>query len=334
MPEYRGEPIDCAVSGLRGWGSACDTGGGYSQVFIGTILSVAEWPDTERALRVKPTESFLGQENGDLTVITREGPCFEALQELKFEPGDEWLFYLRTDNQTKHLVMQFGDGSGPVGNEQDAITRLRRLAKMENTGLIMGDVTEPSWDGKAWKDDAPVPSHKLILKRNDDGSKFTAVTDSKGHYEFQPLPMGKYNLTPNTAEGKWALGGSVDITARSCAAYDFELKPDGKISGHVTTTDGRPVPYASVEAVKMLRDHGADQVSTTADENGYFEIEGLDPAVYLVGIGIGMQHDSPEWKSRVYFPEGRTEESAAKVELGLAEKRADIDIRIPTSPAQ
>lgn len=332
--EYRGQRISCALSGLRGWGSPCGTGGGYTDIFMGSILSVTELLNTERVLLVRPEEVFLGNPAGDLTVTTTQGACFEAVDHSQLEPGDRWLFYLDSEDKSKKLLLQFGRGSGRATNALEAISLLRKLVKMRDTGVIKGAVMAPHWDGQAWENYAPVPNHKVILKRDDGSTEFKAITDKEGNYEFEPLPVGNYNITPNTAIGLWDGDGPVRVSAGSCEEFRFELKPDGRISGQVTTADGKPVPYASVDAVKALRDHGADLVSTTSDESGYFEIKGLEPASYFVGIGIGKQHDSPEWRSRVYYPGVRTEGLAVRIDLGKAEKRADIDIRIPNPPAQ
>jgi hypothetical protein len=76
---------------------------------------------------------------------------------------------------------------------------------------------------------------------------------------------------------------------------------------------------------------GRESKSFYADEHGYFEARGLEPGRYMVGIGIGAQRDSREWRSRVYYPGVRIKENATVIELGKAEKRTNIDFQSPNS---
>lgn len=323
--EYRGKTITCALSGLRGWGSPCGTDGDYAYIFVGSVVSATEISETEKRLQVLPQELFLGNANSELTVTTSQGACLPEIM-----PGDQWLFYLRRDAKTSELLMEYGDPNKPIANAQSAIARLRRLAQMTDSGIVAGYVQRGIWhDDDKYLEYVPVPNHKLVAKRVSDGAAYSTFSDNDGDYEFEPLPSGSYHLSANTTQGLWAEEGPTTVHSRGCTAFEIELHVDGSISGHVRSADGKPFkvhPWVEIAAAD-----GGESKSFYADEHGYFEARGLEPGRYLVGIGIGAQRDSREWRSRVYYPGVRIKENATVIELGKAEKRTNIDFQSPNS---
>lgn len=326
--EYRGKKIMCMLSGLRGWGSPCGTDGNYAYIFVGSVLSATEISDSEKLLQLMPQEIFLGDAASQLKVTTNQGDCLPEIL-----PGDQWLFYLWRDDKTKELLLNYGSPSKPIADAQTAITTLRRLAAMTDSGLISGylyrEVQNVNEDGTRWSTSVPVPNHKVIAKRVSDGLEYSALTNSDGNYEFEPLPSGSYDLSTNTAQGLWAEEGPTTVHAQGCTAFEFELHTDGGISGHVRSADGKPFkihPWVEVES-----EGGEHFQSFYADEHGYFEARGLEPGRYLVGIGMRAEPETPEWRSRVYYPGVRTREKATVIELGKAETRNNIDFPLPNS---
>lgn len=325
--EYRGKTITCALSGLRGWGSPCGTDGNYVYIFVGSVLSLTEISETERSLQVIPHEVFLGDDTSQLDVTTNQGACLPDIL-----AGDEWLFYLYRDDKTKELILSYGSPSAPVPEAQSAITRLRSLSAMKDSGIITGFVQKSErfdQDGVKGMEYFDVPNHKLIATRTSDGTEYSALTDAHGSYELGPLPAGSYHLTANTAEGLWAEDGPTTVHPRGCTSYEFELQIDGGISGHVTSEDGKP--FKIHPWVNITSEDGSHSETAYADEHGYFEVRGLEPDRYLIGVGIQAQPDTPEWRSRVYYPGVRTRDEATVIELGKAEKRTNIDFKLTSA---
>ena len=336
--EYRGKEIACARSGLMGFAMPCGTDGGYAYVFIGSVLSAAEISETEKRLLLVPEEVFSGDVPDQVTVTTNQGACLPDIQ-----PGDRWLFYLQSDNETNELFLGYGSPSGPVTDTQKSIATLRRLAQIPGSGIIRGQVVHPVWNEADKAQTYPaVPNHKLVAKRIADGAEYATRTDSDGRYEFEPLPAGSYNLTANTAQGLWAEEGRTDVHSHGCSHIGFALHPDAMISGRVTTADGKPVRYAQVEVMPASAEGSVDIAiggflfqgrftSAVADEHGYFEVRGLHPGGYLVGIGIAAQDGSLEWQSRVYYPGVPIRDMAVIVELGQAGRGVEINFRLPAA---
>ncbi|MGO9087289.1 MAG: carboxypeptidase-like regulatory domain-containing protein [Candidatus Sulfotelmatobacter sp.] len=317
------------LSGLKGWGSPCGTDGSYEYIFVGSVQSATEVSDTEKRLQLAPQEIFRGDPASSLTVTTSQGACLPEIL-----PGDEWLFYLWRDDKTKELLLGYGGPSEPIADAQPAINLLRRLATMEDAGIIRGilqkRVRRDNHKGFRWTESVNVPNRKVIARRASDQAEYSAVSDDQGNFEFAPLPSGSYHLSANTAPGLWAEEGPATIHARGCEAFDFELQTDGVISGQIKSPDGKVFkrhPWVDV----MWLERGESQ-QIYADEHGHFEARGLEPGRYLVGIGIEAKPDSPEWKSRVYYPGVRTKDKAVIVELGKAAKRTDIDFPVAPLP--
>jgi hypothetical protein len=323
---YRGKTITYMLSGLQGWGSPCGTDGNYAYIFVGSVQSATEISETEKRLQVTPEEMFLGDAASRLTITTNQGACLPEIL-----PGDEWLFYLWRDDKTKELMLGYGSPSQPIADAQPAITRLRRLAAMTDLGIIAGYVTRPVWhDDDKYLDYLYPPNHKIVAQRESNGAEYSAVTDSDGDFEFEPLPAGPYHLSANTAKGLWAEEGPATVHSRGCESFAFELHADGEISGHVKSADGKPFkihPWVEIKAV----DGGRDSKSSYVDDHGYFEARGLEPGRYLVGIGIRAEPNAPEWQSRVYYPGVQAREKATVITLGKAEKRTNIDFQLLSS---
>jgi hypothetical protein len=319
--DYRGKQISCVRSGLQD--GSCGTGDTYEAVFVGSVVSVTEITETERRLRLVPEEVFFGDTDGLLTVNTSQGACLGD-----FQAGDKWLFYLQRDTKTKALLLSYGSPTRPISDAQKEIALLRRLVQMDDSGIILGQVTEPIWNDNKWERSIPVPNYKIVAKQQQSGHEYAAFTDNDGNYEFEPLPRGAYHLSTNTSEGLLVEEGNTVISPRSCSQVGFTLEPDGRISGRVIAADGKPAKSVQV-AVVPVSTGNLQFTSAFSDELGRFEVKQLHPGRYLVGVGI--QTGSANWRSRIYYPGVRDRNLAVTVDLGWAEKRANIDFQLPGS---
>src|SRR5271169_1085973 len=315
--DYHGKQIICYIRGREG---SCGIGDGYEAVFIGTVVSVTETANSEKRLQLMPEEVFFGAVAGSLTVTTDQGECFGD-----FQAGDKWLFYLQREPKTKSLLLKYASPTRPIADAQAQIEILRRLAHLNGSGIIMGEVTEPIWNDNKWETSIPVPDHKIIAKQPVNGREYTAFTDNDGHYEFEPVPPGEYQVSANTAEGLLAEEGSTTtISPRSCSLMGFSLEPDGSISGRVIAADGEPAKYVQV-AIVPVSTGNLQFTSALSDELGRFEVKALHPGRYFVGIDIQPRADNKNERSGIYYPGVRDRNIAVIIDLGRAEKRANLN---------
>jgi len=198
---------------------------------------------------------------------------------------------------------------------------------MTNSGMIRGSVAHPvreADDSENWT----YPSHhKVVAKQVPDGKEYVAFTDPEGDYEFEPLPPGSYHLSANTTQGLWAKEGRVDVKPRGCSSVGFELRAAGSISGRVTTPSGEPAKYASVQVAPA--DSHRRWAFATADEQGYFEVKGLEAERYFVGIEIEDNKGDLSPRGKAYYPGVRDRGLAVAITLGQAESRTHIDFALP-----
>jgi hypothetical protein len=320
-PKYR-KWLDCTVSEFRGFSSSCGIIKHYAYIFVGSIISIDQISDDEKRLQLQIHEIFLGNPTNELTVNTRQSNCLEEVR-----AGDEWLFYLYRDDTTKELLLAYGSPSGPVAKTEPTVALLRLLSRMTDSGVIRGYVQDTLLNrddnGGTWTQYFNAPHRQIAAKSLSDGIEYSASSNSDGYYEFQSLPPGKYHITPNTTPGLWAEDGDTAVSPGSCTQINFALSTDGQLSGHVISPDGQP--FAITPWVEIQSEDLHFSKSTPVNDQGYYELRGLPPGQYFVGIGINSQPDTPEWRSRIYYPGVRARKPATIIELREAEKRINVD---------
>ncbi len=332
--QWHGKQIQCVHGGLGFFHPKfCGTlDYAYQRVFVGTVQSVTEISDTDRRLDITPDEVFLGGSEGPVSTTVNQACLTPNDPEIK--AGDKWLFYLRTYRayrtdgkpvyRTVRMEMPFDGPSKPLAQAQETIAELRHLAHMTDSGILNGNVRRTytgHMDG--------APNHKVVATRVSDSVEYSTLTDNEGEFKFDPLPAGTYEVTANTADVLWAMeAGKLQVRAGECTSTSFMLEIDGMISGHVRWPDGKPFivhPWVQIVSVEDNWWHLAH-----VDANGYFELRGVGPGRYVVGLGIrpgtGYFSDVP---TPVYYPGVRTKEQATVIQLGRAEKRTGVDFLLP-----
>lgn len=322
-PRLSRQQIFCYIRGREG---SCGIDDGYEAVFVGTVVSVGEIANSEKRLRLMPEEVFAGTVAGSLTVTTDQGGCFGD-----FQAGDKWLFYLQRDTKTKSLLLKYNSPTRPIADAQPQIEILRRMAQVTDSGIIMGQLTEPIWNDNKWETSIPLADHKIIAKQQVNGREYGVFTDHDGHYEFEPLPPGKYQVSANSAEGLWTEEVSTRVSPRSCSLMAFSLEPDGSISGRVMAADGEPAKYVQVAIVPVSAGN-LQFTSALSDELGRFEVKALHPGRYFVGVGIQPWAGNKNGRSGIYYPGVRDRNLAVIIDLDRAEKRASLNFQLPPLP--
>jgi hypothetical protein len=313
MVSHDGRTYACERSGLMDAGGFCGTQN-YDVIVVGTILSVQPGSGREIGFALKPEEIFKGAEAQRIDVTTKQAVCFPDLR-----PGDRWLLYLQRDKESDALNLAYGSGSGPAAQERETVERLRRLSKFRGSGMIAGEVDISS--GK------PRVHHPIVARRLPGGAQYMVFTNKEGKFEFPPLPAGKYNLNANTVPGLTATwSGEITVEARQCTNYFFDVQVDGRISGLVRDADGAPLESVEVEAVPAEGSEGGGGTAVT-DEKGHYEIRSLDAGRYFVGLRIA---DNEAGKGSLYAPGVKDRKRALNVNLGQAERRVGVNIRVPS----
>lgn len=308
-------------------------------VFVGTISAVHPAPEKEKSVEIVPNEVFMGDPGHSITALTSQGSCFQHL-----EPGQQWLFYLRKIDGK--IILDYNiQESAPASEVSSHLETLRRLKNMVGTGLLRGRVVRelyaPSSDdeNRIENDDA-VPDARITAVRRSDQATFSTTSGKDGSYEFQPLPVGDYEVDVVPIGSFHPVGSFADIKEGDCRGLILSNSPEARISGHVRWSDGKP----AVNAEALLIDADGSRVNTlTADEEGSFDFSEYEPGSYVVGArrpgapklkfggcgGAGCADNLPA--DIHYFGNTTLRNAALVIKLGIDEKRDDIEIVLPAA---
>ena len=184
----------------------------YDFVFVGSISAITSAEHDEVRLQIVPEEVFSGKPDSPMTVLTSQGLCLP-----KLAIGDRWLFYLRKEGDKPIVLDYYGNGSVPVANARAQIDMLRRLQKIGEFAIVRGQVLR----GKP-NQGKPIRNLQVIARRKGDETRYAAVTNREGRYEFPRLPPGRYVIQVRADElhrpGDWA----IDLSPGAC----WDLTPD------------------------------------------------------------------------------------------------------------
>jgi hypothetical protein len=319
--------------GIVGFGDSCGAEN-YEQVFVGTLRSVHETPGHEFIVTMTPEEIFRGNPIGEITATTSGGGCPPEIRN-----GDRWLFALRRDEKTKELILAWGSPSGPLTDSGRMIARLRRLKSMKDKGQVKGEVRTDGQGEDGARSNVPVANHKVVMRQKADGHEYSAVTDKLGEFEFEPLPVGEYELIANREPGWWTGDdGHTTVTANECRDYHIELKPDGSIAGRVLVDGAAPSRTWDVDVIEA-EEMGLPGDTPTAgsaftDDDGRFVVHGLRPGRYVLGIEIAGVANWYDLKVPLYAPGTKERNNALIVETGKTGKANGVEINIPSNLIQ
>ena len=162
-------------------------------------------------------------------------------------------------------------------------------------------------------------------------STLRATTDEKGDFSLEDAPAGYYKawaeLPPFRMQGQVTL----NVPEVGCGYTDVQLATTSTLQGVVLDRQGRPAPKIPVGV--RLRDGELESATnqyalrTTTDGKGQFTITGLpDADVYLSAGNDYPTTDMPY--RRVYFPEGRSLDTAAALRLKPGEQRQPMVLRL------
>ena len=326
LREIDGKMIACTRSGLMSDLNDCGTRKDwYAYVFVGSITTIVPTNKGEKKLQITPEEVFHGEPLSPLTVITSQGECLP-----KMAVGDRWLFFLRQE-PGKPIVLGYGGDTLPLAQAQKQIETLRHLQTIGDYGILRGSVLRGADDVKS----KPVPGVRVVASRTSDYAQFVATTDAGGNYQFQPLPVGKYELNVDSI----GLKDAIEVDRGAC--WDMALRkspepPHALLSGHVKRSDGTPV---SGVPILIVREDGSWFTTEKSDADGYFREESLSPGKYIVGINLpgalpwkvygcggACKGDIPS--ASLYYPGMHTRSGALVITLNDKEQRDDIDFNL------
>ena len=321
------DQFDCGLDKLNN---------GY--VFVGTISGVHSAPEKEKYVEIVPNEVFLGDPGHSITALTSQGSCFEHL-----EPGQQWLVYLR--NIDGKILLDYNmQESAPVSEMSSRLETLRRLKNLIGAGLLRGRVvrelsaSSSNDAGNEKGDGNEVLGARITAVRQSDQATFQAVSGKDGFYEFQPLPVGQYEVDVDPTGSFHPVGSFADIKEGECRELILSSSSEARISGHLRWPDGEPVVKAEV---LLIDADGSGLNIETTDKEGHFSFNEWEPGSYIVGArgpdapelkvgACGGAHCADDLPADIhYFGNTALRSAALVIKLGVDERRDDVEIALP-----
>lgn len=149
------------------------------------------------------------------------------------------------------------------------------------------------------------------------------------------MPFGTYSIQATYKENftKKARAILKHIKDEKCAQRDFYYLEGGSIKGRIVDTEGKPVAGLQVYA-ERLAFSPEDKNSTglydgSTDENGNYEIEGLQKGKYILGINYNIPISNSFPFPATYYPNVNTADKAANIVVTAEKALTGFNIQLP-----
>lgn len=314
-------------------------------VFVGRVLSIENLAPRSlprffgrRKVRVRVVEGFRGTAAGqpDVSVLTGSGggDCG-----YPFRVGEEYLVYASRNEESGELTTGI---CSRTRKAEDASTDIEysRLAAVGRApaGRVLGEVWLRQSDigGLAPSPDRPMRGVHVQLQKA--ASVMTAVSDEHGGFIVEGPEPGIYDVSAEAPEGYVAVAMTrrIEVTdSQSCVAVDITVNYDGRVRGRVVDAHGRGIAAVDVQAVGSVnRDKVLSSIiSATTSDDGTYELKGVPPGRFVVGINLKRQSEADVDEPRIFHPGVASSLTAQVVRLRPSERVSAGDLVLPESMA-
>jgi hypothetical protein len=301
-------------------------------------------------------ESYKGSSAKEITIRINKfvGACgFEWKKgDLYFKKGEQYLVYAFKDGD---IVMTKGD---LLWTTHCTRTRIAKDAQTEiDTLRTIRDLPPSRVLGRytLWNDaitQSPAVGQRITLTGKN-GQQWTDQVRGDGRFWFSGLPADEYHVA-TTEPGSYALGGfhRYDVRVRdedlrirhnpavisvgagtSCVEMALTAAPDGRISGTVVDSKGKPLRDVRIRLWDAAKVDDLDRwwIGYTSDMHGRFAIGPVPPGNYVLGAYVrppGKQ-DTAERPALLFYG-GVSDPSKSKaISLKFAQHITNARLVIP-----
>ena len=282
-------------------GPACQAFWKTDAVFDATVdgIEVVQGPSVEigartvviaeKRVRMTVRQAFKGTgATGpiDIYTATDEGACG-----YDFQPGRRYLVFARQRPDDGRWVASLCSATQPYDGSGGTAAFLASLTQPAQGGRVFGTIK--TFDKRF--DHAPVSGERglVAVVRLVGGGREQRETSTGGGYEFRGLDPGRYIVEVEAPAGYASefTTRNVDLpNGRACQEERFSLAPAGRVTGVVLRADGRPAANVEVELTtpdaRAHPDYGLATMDTHTRNDGAFEIRGVPPGTYIVGVNL------------------------------------------------
>jgi hypothetical protein len=208
-------------------------------------------------------------------------------------------------------------------------------------GTLFGTVNQYAGDAEHGHSSLVGPLIGIRIVIQSGKKKLEVITDRDGRYEVKGLLPGQYKVAidlpqnlgawsdTDTADRFGSYSGNQDtrVFDRGCVRKDFFVLSDGRISGRIVDSDGRPV---AEQGVVLARAESPEETwSAWSGKDGRFEFRLVQPGRYLLGINLDGPPRSVNPYPRTYYPGVSDPSLASIVGVGDGTKLKGFDMSLP-----
>jgi hypothetical protein len=199
--------------------------------------------------------------------------------------------------------------------------------------------------------DEPIKKATVTLQsRTTGGFSVFYVTDEQGHFLFENVPPGSYDLQASRngyvdaeyGQKKPGAPGAILTLASGQRVTDliFKLAHTAAISGHVFDEDGEPIVKAAVITYRASKRQGREQENSDepilTNDLGEFRIFGLAPGRYYIAVNYRreepFQRNAPAPNQKLntgylpsYYPDTSDPAKAQAISVGPGDEIRSVD---------
>lgn len=304
----------------------CETVWKTDVVFSGEVLDISPVPNPHgegfqphRRVRFRVLQGWRGETEPtvELTTGAGGGDCG-----YNFEKGVAYLVFAHSRGGA--LTTGICSRTRRLADAAEDLEYLKTAMRPSATGRIFGAVQYQREPNSTYGPLKPAPGYPVEL--SDGKTTRKTSTDRDGRYEFTGVVAGTYavTVTPASAERVFGQRSVTLADPRGCAAADFSVVPDGRISVRVLDGSGVPRPNLSidlidVEAVVPGRPYSSASW-VKSDAAGRIEWEQLHPRRYVLAVNATRPPNAQQPYPTTFFPGVSTLAEAAATALVRGER--------------
>ena len=251
------------------------------------------------------------------------------------------------------LLSSFGlllSGQTPPANSAPDQGIPAPVVKQEDKCTIEGSVLNSATGEPVKK--ATVTLRQMGGNRNNGSLGFAAASDASGHYKFENVDPGRYNMSADRtgfvpqqygAKGPTRPGTMVTLTAgQHMTDAVFKLTPQGVMTGRIVDEDGDPVRGVMIQPQSYRYMNGKKQLvpsgMVSTNDLGEYRLFGLAPGRYYLSAMpqpspfqapvVSAKKDFEEGFAPLYYPNAGTVDAAAPLEIAPGAQLRGIDLTL------
>jgi protocatechuate 3,4-dioxygenase beta subunit len=181
---------------------------------------------------------------------------------------------------------------------------------------------------------SPAARVPVVIER--DGAETRTVTNPQGEFSADGFTPGEYRVRVDVPDSQHATVMPNPVVlrdARGCASVRGTITYDGRVSGRVIDSAGRPVPGLTIELTPPVRlddPVGPERIRALTDSLGRYELRTVPPGRYVIGMNTQRSADGRRLP-RLFHPGLEQLGSATRVVLSGGQRTTVADFVLPAS---